>query len=204
MPDSDWRNFSKAAEKNQGPIQHVLSEALAASRRVLEIGSGSGQHACAFARQLPHLLWQPSETSEFFSALAENLRRHGTDNLCPPVLLDVQAAAWPVTRIDAIFSANTLHIMPWQTVEAMFAGIGRTLDDSGLLCIYGAMRYKGAFTSASNEQFDRSLKQRDPRRGIRDFEAVDGLARQQGLILLVDRQMPSHNQLLIWQRQRTD
>lgn len=197
-----FANFSAAAEKNKRPILDKLQQHLHNRKAVLEIGSGSGQHALFFARKLTHLSWQPTETAEQFAVLQNNLKQHGLDNLQPALLLDAGSTVWPVTTAENIFSANTLHIMPWPTVEAFFAGVGRVLQIDGLLCIYGALRYNGAFTAESNAAFDRWLKRQNPGRGVRDFTAVEQLAQAQGLELLIDHAMPSNNQLLIWQRRR--
>lgn len=193
-------SYSESADKNRQPILEKLRIIFDRAESVLEIGSGSGQHAIFFSQQLPHLTWQVSEIAEKLPALQSNVRQHCSSILAQPVLLNVESDCWPLSHAESIFTANTLHIMPWPVVVKMFIGIGRILDAGGQLCIYGAMRYNDAFTSASNERFDLWLKEQDPVRGIRDFEAVDRLARAQGLKLLDDHAMPSNNQLLVWQR----
>ncbi len=193
-------NFTNSAEKNKQPILNKIRLQLSGAESILEIGSGSGQHALYFAQELPHLIWQASETAEKIPALQKNLQEIQRPNLPAPLLLEVQSPSWPVASCQNIFSANTLHIMPWPAVCAMFSGIGKTLRPGGLLIIYGAMRYNGDFTSESNAKFDRWLKEQDPARGIRDFEAVDQLAQEQQLELLNDYLMPSSNQLLVWRR----
>lgn len=167
---------------------------------MLEIGSGTGQHAVFFARALPHLLWQPSDRAEWLPALRARIAQEGPENLAAPIELDVTWAPWPIFDADTIYSANTLHIMAWQEVEAFFAGVGRTLAKAAhrTLAVYGPFKYRGAFTTPSNAAFDESLKSRDPASGIRDFEAVDALARAQGLVLSADHAMPANNQLLVW------
>lgn len=192
--------FSEACERNKGPILAVLREALAESTSVLEIGSGTGQHAVHFARQLLHLDWQPTDRGEYLPSLAARIALEGPPNLRSPVELDVDGRNWPFGGMDAVFSANTLHIMSWSTVASFFEGIGRVLLQGGLLLVYGPFRYDGAFTSASNAAFDADLRSRDPASGIRDFEAVDALARTQGLCLVKDHAMPANNQLLAWRR----
>jgi SAM-dependent methyltransferase len=189
---------SEACERNKGPILEVLAAELAASRSVLEIGSGTGQHAVHFARHLPGLGWQPTELAAELGPLAERIRLEGPPNLHPAVALDVRTNPWPVGRVDAVFSANTLHIMAWDAVEHFFRGIGTVLAMPGVLCIYGPFRYRGEYTSASNAEFDRFLKRRDPLSGIRDFEALERLAAAQGLELARDHAMPANNQTLIW------
>jgi len=192
--------FSEACERNKHPILDALRDAFADAAEVLEIGSGTGQHAVHFARHLPHLAWQPTDRAEHLPALAARIALEGSDNLRRPVVLDVTETSWPVDRADAVFSANTLHIMSWPEVEHFFAGVGRVLATGGTLAVYGPFRYGGCYTSASNEQFDLGLHERDPASGIRDFEAVDALARDRGLALLADRAMPANNQLITWCR----
>jgi SAM-dependent methyltransferase len=191
---------SEACERNKGPILAVLEGELAASRSVLEIGSGTGQHAVHFSRHLPHLSWQPTEVGAELGPLAERIRLEGTPNLRPAMALDVRVHPWPVGRVEAVFSANTLHIMAWDAVEHFFRGIGAVLAVAGVLCVYGPFRYRGAYTSASNEEFDRFLRRRDPASGIRDFEALERLAAAAGLELAADHAMPANNRTLVWRR----
>jgi SAM-dependent methyltransferase len=203
---ADLAPLSEACERNKGPILEVLRQALAASQRVLEIGSGTGQHASWFSAHLPHLVWQPSDRGEYLALLRRRLEQGHPPNLLQAVELDVRARPWPVAGVDAVFTANTLHIMEWSAVEELFRGIGTVLHRGdaperphpGVLCVYGPFRYRGRYTSDSNAAFDRFLKDRDPRSGIRDFEAVDTLARSQGLHLQADHAMPANNQLLVW------
>ena len=190
--------LSEACERNKDPILKVLRGAFAATRQVLEIGSGTGQHAVYFARHLPKLRWQPSDTAQYLDPLRAFIGAEGGANLAPPVLLDVRNHPWPVAGIDAVFSANTLHIMSWEAVRELFRGVGTHLGAAGVLCIYGPFRYAGRYTSESNAAFDRHLKERDAASGIRDFEAVNALARQEGLELDGDHDMPAHNRTLVW------
>jgi SAM-dependent methyltransferase len=193
--------FSEACERNKGPILEVLKSELASSRSVLEIGSGGGQHAVHFSAALPHLGWQPSELGEQIEPLAERIRREGGANLRAPIALDVCRHPWPVPRpVDAVFSANTLHIMPWSAVREFFRGVGGLLERPGVLCVYGPFRYQGRHTSESNAEFDGWLKARDPVSGVRDFEALDELARDAGLLLAADHAMPANNRTLVWRR----
>jgi hypothetical protein len=164
---------------------------------VLEIGSGTGQHAVHFATHLPHLLWQPSDTGAYLTGLRERIAVEGTPNLLPALELDVRNQPWQLESVDAIFTANTLHIMGWPAVEALFRGVGAVAP--AVLCVYGPFRYGGKYTSASNADFDRYLRARDPESGIRDFEAVNTLSSEAGLSLLADHAMPANNQLIIWQ-----
>lgn len=191
---------SEAAERNKAPILAILAQAFAHSRRVLEIGSGTGQHAVHFAGHLPHLTWQPTDRGEYLDGLRARLAQEGTPNLRPPLALDVRNLPWQVEPVDAIFTANTLHIMSWSAVEDLFRGVGAVLVAPAVLCIYGPFRYNGQYTSASNAEFDRYLKARDPQSGIRDFMDVNALSSQQGLSLLADHSMPANNQLLIWHK----
>jgi cyclopropane fatty-acyl-phospholipid synthase-like methyltransferase len=178
----------------------MLRDELAGSTRVLEIGSGTGQHAVHFARNLPHLVWQPTDRADYLPDLAARIAEEGTPNLLSPLELDVRHRQWPQVTVDAVYSANTLHIMSWPEVEAFFSGVGQTLAQSGVLAVYGPFRYAGKFTSESNADFDRSLRTRDPASGIRDIEAVGRLAETQGLALTADHPMPANNQLLVWKR----
>ena len=191
---------SEACERNKGPILEVLSGALAASRAVLEIGSGTGQHAVHFARHLPHLRWQPTERAAELAPLAERIALEGPANLAAAIELDVRVHPWPVVSCDAVFSANTLHIMAWEAVEDFFRGVGRALGAPGVLCVYGPFRYRGGYTSDSNAEFDRFLRRRDPASGLRDFEALTSLAGAQGLELAAEHAMPANNQTLVWRR----
>lgn len=190
--------FSEACERNKDPILAVLRPAFAASREALEIGSGTGQHAVYFARHLPQLRWHPSDTAENLAALRARIAQEGTPNIAPPVRLDVRAHPWPVSGVDAVFSANTLHIMSWEAVQEFFRGVGELLAGAGVLAVYGPFRYAGRYTSESNAMFDRYLQERDSVSGIRDFEAVDALARREGLELDSDHDMPAHNRTLVW------
>lgn len=196
----DSKPFSESCERNKEAIVGVLRQVLARSQRVLEIGSGTGQHAVFFAAELPHLRWQTSDLAANHPGIQAWIRASGSTNVLAPCVLDVDAPVWPVQDMDAIFSANTAHIVAWPQVENLFQGVGRTLQAQGLFCLYGPFNYRGEFTSASNAQFDAWLKQRDARSGIRDFEALDRLAQQQGLILQDDYAMPANNRILVWRK----
>jgi cyclopropane fatty-acyl-phospholipid synthase-like methyltransferase len=197
---------SEACERNKGPILEVLAVELATSHAVLEVGSGTGQHAVHFARHLPQLTWQPSEVADEQAALAERIRLEGPPNLRAPMVLDVRSVPWPLplggAAFDAVFSANTLHIMAWDAVRDFFRGAGETLAAGGVLCVYGPFRYRDRYTSDSNADFDAWLHARDPESGIRDFEALDALARAQDLRLTADHAMPANNQTLVWRARR--
>jgi SAM-dependent methyltransferase len=190
--------FSEACERNKQPILETLREALARHRHVVEIGAGTGQHAVHFARGLPHLRWLPTDRAEYLPGIAARVAAEGPANLHAPIELDVMQPEWPSLVADAVYSANTLHIMSWIEVEAFFRGVGRILGNRGVLVVYGPFRYGGSFTSGSNAAFDRALRDRDPASGIRDFEAVTSLAAAQGFELQADHAMPANNQLLAW------
>jgi SAM-dependent methyltransferase len=194
------KQFSSACERNREPILATLRELLATRTRVLEIGSGTGQHAVFFAAHLPHLEWQTSDLPHNHASIIAWQQDAQLHNVLPPLALDAAAAEWPAACFDAIFSANTCHIMAWHEVQAMFEGVGRVLLPGGVLCIYGPFNYGGAFTSASNAQFDASLRAQQPHMGIRDFDTVNALALAQGLTLQADHAMPANNRLLVWQR----
>ncbi len=190
---------SDACERNKGPILQVLRPAFSACKHVLEIGSGTGQHAVHFATEMPGIVWQPSEQAESMPALRKRIFNEGPSNLRAPVELDVTQLPWDVRRVDGVFTANTLHIMHWPQVEALFAGLPAVVKPEAVLAIYGPFRYGGDYTSESNESFDTLLHARDPQSGIRDFEAVGALARGAGFALVADHPMPANNQALIWQ-----
>ena len=182
--------FSEAAERNRGAILAVLKRVFRGSRRVLEIGSGTGQHAAYFAAALPHLVWQASDVAENLPGIREWISSPA------PLELDVDKQ-WPAVAADAVFSANTCHIMSWPQVERMFAGVAK-MQSVEALCVYGPFSYGGKHTSDSNARFDAMLRARDPASGIRDFEALDALAASRGFSLAEDNAMPANNRLLVW------
>jgi len=193
---------SEACERNKRAILGILRQAFAGTSAVLEIGGGTGQHAVFFATHLQHLRWQSTDRADSFGALRARVQQEGPQNCESPVELDVDHRPWPAALVDrpfdAVFTANTLHIMSWPSVENLFDGIGPVLADGGILCVYGPFSYGGRFTAPSNERFDRALRARDVLSGIRDFESVDALAARQGLVLIADHAMPANNQLLCW------
>lgn len=188
--------FSQACENNKTAIQTLLQQAFAHCSRVLEIGSGTGQHALHFAKHLPHLYWQASDQPIYLSALAERIRRAALPNLPCPLQLDICVDGAPTTPADGLFTANTLHIMPWPVVEHFFSRLTELTAARASLCIYGPFNYNGQFSSASNQAFDASLKSRDPAMGIRGIEQVLVLAARQGFSLHQDFAMPANNRLL--------
>lgn len=193
--------FAESCEQNRDPILAVLRRVFVDRCEVLEIASGTGQHAVYFGAALPHLTWRTSELPASHAGIRAWLNEAALANVIAPVALDVNDPAWPVERVDAVFNANTVHIVAWPAVQRMFSGIGRVLAPGGLLCLYGPFNYHGTFTSESNARFDAWLKSRDPASGVRDFEALDHLAGEQGLRLIEDIEMPVNNRTLVWRRQ---
>jgi hypothetical protein len=188
--------FSEACERNKQPILEVLRSAFAGRTQVLEIGSGTGQHAVHFAAHLTHLIWHPTEQLAYLPDLGARVKLEGSRNLRAPTVLDVKQAVWPLRSVDGIFTANTLHIMSWPEVMAMFRGLNAALPSAGILCVYGPFRYSGRYTSDSNRDFDRMLQERDPKSGLRDIQDITALAAQYGLRLRADHDLPANNRLL--------
>jgi len=193
--------FSAACDRNKDPILEVLRVRFADRTQVLEIGSGTGQHAVHFARALNHLTWHPTEQLSYLQDLNERVKLEGPHNLRTPTLLDVRQALWPLRNVDAVFTSNTLHIMSWPEVLALFRGVGGVLAPGGVLGVYGPFRYQGRYTSDSNKEFDRMLQERDPDSGLRDIEDVTVLAGQYGLRLDADHDLPANNRLLIFTKE---
>jgi len=192
--------FSQACENNHSPIGAVLTRLFSTSASVLELGSGTGQHAVWFAPQLPHLHWQTSDRVENHSGINQWLDESGLENIGAPIALDISRDDWPTEPFDAVFSSNTAHIMAWPEVEIMFSQVAGTLSAGGLFCLYGPMKYSGVITAESNRAFDHRLKANNPRQGIREFNDLDQLALIAGMSLLEDNSMPANNRLLVWQK----
>jgi hypothetical protein len=184
--------FSEASERNRAPILTVLKRIFAKTRCVLEIGSGTGQHAAYFAAALPHLVWQASDVAEHLAGIREWIADPA------PIELDVDKP-WPAVNADAAYSANTCHIMSWAQVQKMFEGVGK-INSLKTFCLYGPFNYHGRHTSESNARFDAMLRARDPASGLRDFEAIDALAQSVGLVLQEDNAMPANNRLLVFRK----
>lgn len=191
---------SPASERNREPILEVLKRAFPREGRVLEIGAGTGQHAVHFASHLSGLEWIASDRIEHHPGIGAWVAHAGPPNISGPVELDVTQSRWPVDRVDAVFSANTAHIMHWPEVKAMIAGVGRILKPGGVFCLYGPFRYGDDHTSASNERFDARLKSEDPGMGIRDRYDIERLARDAGMALSDDVAMPANNRTLVFTR----
>lgn len=194
--------FSQSCENNKLPILQVISEVYVKPVEVLEIGSGTGQHACYFAQKLPHITWQCSDLRENIPGIDQWVAEAELTNLNPPLELDVTMSIWPVTEINALFSANTLHIISWSKIEILFQRLQRYLHTGARCCFYGPFNYQGNYTSDSNARFDQWLKTREPLSGIRDFEAIQDLAQAAGMRLIDDIAMPANNRLSIWQKER--
>jgi cyclopropane fatty-acyl-phospholipid synthase-like methyltransferase len=194
--------YSEACERNRDPILDVLRVAFADAREVLEIGSGTGQHAVYFARHLPHLTWHASDVAEHHAGINAWIAEAALPNLRAPVALDVREERWPVAAgsVDGVFSANTLHIMDWGAVEAFFRGVASVLKPGGVLAVYGPFNDGGQFTAPSNARFDAMLRARGEGSALRDVEAVDALARGIGLARTLDAPMPANNRTLVWRR----
>ncbi len=192
--------FAPSSERNRDPILAVLRDHFADRRRVLEIGSGTGQHAVHFAAAMPSLEWQASERQANLPGLRMWLDEARLPNTPPPLALDV-SGAWPDRRFDAVFTANTLHIMGWDDVVRMFESMPRVLDDDATLAIYGPFDDDGRHTSEGNAAFDARLRREDPRQGLRDKQAVAALARGIGFAPAEDREMPANNRTLVFRRQ---
>ena len=193
-------SFSEACERNKSPILEVLLGVFARSRGVLEIGSGTGQHAVYFAGHLAHLQWHPTEQSAYLAALSSRVSAEPRPNLHPPIELDVHQSVWPEVEVDAVFSANTLHIMSFPAVQCFFEGVGRLLPTQGHLAVYGPFKYQGRYTSVSNQQFDQMLRRRDAASGLRDLDEITPLAAANRLRLVADHDLPAHNRLLVFVR----
>lgn len=204
------RQHSPSAERNREPILAVLREVLPPAGRVLEIASGTGQHAICFAGALPGLDWQPSDPdADARASIAAWIAHAGLANVRAPLALDVHQADWGVQpvnaldQIDAVVCINMIHISPWSATQALFAGASRRLVDGGVLYLYGPYKRGGAQTSPSNDAFDQQLRSRDPAWGVRDMEAVVALGASVGLVCDEPIAMPANNFSLVF-RKRLD
>lgn len=193
-----------ATRRNRDAILEVLKDELRGAQAVLEIGSGTGQHAVYFGKALPYLCWQTSDRAENHAGIQAWLDAEKVDNVLAPLDVDVLVAGDVPGRFDAVFSANTAHIMSLQAVARMFALVGRILPARGRFCLYGPFNVDGAFTSDSNEAFDRSLRAQDAEMGIRDLTDLDSLARESALLRVRQYAMPANNMLIVWEKQEED
>jgi len=198
---TDTRRHAPATERNREPILAILRSVLPARGTVLEIASGTGEHAVHFAGALPDLLWQPSDPDPFAIASCRAWgEAAGLPNLRPPLLLDASAADWPIAEADAILCINMVHISPWEATEGLIAGAARLLEPGGALFLYGPYRRADTAIAPSNAAFDASLRSRDPRWGLRDLEAVVGLAETAGFALEAVHEMPANNLSIVLRR----
>jgi len=194
---SEQLPFAPACERNKAPILDVLKLELPPRGSVLEIGSATGQHVVFFAESLPGLRWQPSDRNEYLPGLRLRLEAEGRGIIEAPIELDV-LQAWPHAKFNAVYSANTAHIMSWKAVCAMFSGVAHCLDADGVFCLYGPFNEKNQFTAPSNAEFDQQLRSQDPEMGLRDIEALESLARQHHLSFVKQYKLPANNQVLIF------
>jgi hypothetical protein len=192
--------YSEACDRNKDSILSVLKIAFADCTQALEIGSGTGQHAVHFARNLPHLQWQASDVSAHLPGIGAWIDEARLPNLPQPIALNVTDREWPALAADAVFTANTLHIMSWEEVELLFRRVSALLAEVEVFAVYGPFKYGGVHTAESNARFDAMLRERDSKSGLRDFEVVDALARDCGFELSADHAMPANNRTAIWVR----
>lgn len=191
--------FSQACENNKNFILPIIQSSFKHSKNLLEIGSGTGQHAVYFAKKMPWLSWQTSDVIENHQGINQWLSEYQENNLIAPIDLNLNAL-WPIAQVDAIYTANTLHIISWSLVKAFFQGVSQHLSSDGKCCIYGPFNYQGKFTSESNANFNDWLKERDSQSGIRDIEKIEELAIRAGLSLEADNEMPANNRLLVFKK----
>lgn len=192
-----------APERNKQPILEVLARVAPSAGKLLEIASGTGQHAAHFAAALPSLLYQPTDLDDANLASIEAWRKDAAlSNLLTPLRLDVSDDAWPVDQVEVLYNANLVHIAPWECAVGLFRGAARHLAPGGVMLLYGPFRIGGAHTAPSNQSFDEDLQRRDPRFGVRALEAVVALADERGLALEERVEMPANNQSLIFRRSR--
>ena len=195
------KQYSQSCVENQVPILNIIKPLLTNVTTVLEVGSGTGQHAVYFAQHLPNLIWQSSDQDQYLNSINSWIDEAKLDNTPMAIPLDVtNTGTWPSIEVDAIFSANTAHIMSWDMVVDFFQGVGKMLNPGGMFILYGPFNYNDEYTSQSNANFDLWLKERDLNSAIRDFEALNKLAAEAGLILVNDYEMPANNRILYWKK----
>jgi cyclopropane fatty-acyl-phospholipid synthase-like methyltransferase len=200
MGKETGKPFSQACENNKDPILAILRQCLVPGSQVLELGSGTGQHARYFAEQLPEVRWQPTDVAPNLAGIESWCADYAGDNLLAPRELDVRSASWSLEISDTLFTANILHIMAWSAVEALFRYLAQHAPAGNQFLVYGPFNYGGKYTSDSNASFDKWLGIQNPESAIRDFEDVDALARAAGYALVADHAMPANNRLLHWRR----
>jgi len=195
--------YSQACENNKAPILEKLQNIFVTPGKVLEVGTGTGQHAVHFANAMPHLQWQPTDHPHAVDTCRPRLAQAALPNILPVLELDVATSSWPVESFTWAFSANTAHIMAWEEVKHMFRNIGERLPKEGAFCLYGPFNNQGRYTSESNAQFDQHLKANAAHMGIRDLEDISKLAKNSGLTLSENHSMPANNQLLVFRTNRS-
>jgi len=192
---------SPSVARNRDPILAALCRVLPPTGTVLEIASGTGEHAVYFAAALPHLIWQPSDQDgKALRSIAAHRANSDLPNLLAPLSLDVAASGWPIEQADAVVAINMVHISPWRATQGLLAGAGRILPPGGVLYLYGAYKENGTHTAPSNEAFDADLRRRNPEWGVRDREAIAELAASHGLTLVARIPMPASNLSLVFRR----
>lgn len=196
--------FSEYADRNGAPISDVLQNEFANCTKVLEIGSGTGQHAVRFAKNLPFLQWQTSDVDENHPGIDAWVNDSSLENLLPPLALDVLTADMPSDSYDGVYSSNTAHIMSIEAVKKMFAIVGNVLTATGVFCLYGPFRQDGEFNTPSNAAFHQSLRSRNPEMGIRHLESLDEYAREQGMTRVRLYAMPANNHIAVWRKEQHD
>ncbi len=193
------KQYSPSCDQNKDPILKIITPLLVNKKSVLEVGSGTGQHSVYFANALAHLSWQASDQAMYLSSVNAWIKEAQLSNMPKALELDV-TGNWPDTIYEAIFSANTVHIMSWKIVLEFFKSASSALANNGLFMLYGPFNYNGQYTSESNANFDVWLAQQNPQSAIRDFEALNELAKQFDLKLIEDFEMPANNRILVWKK----
>lgn len=188
--------YSESCDQNKDVILSVISPLFFSLSNVLEIGSGTGQHAIYFAGKMPHLTWHTSDCQSYLDGINMWLADTGLTNVLPPLELDVSRSQWPQLEVDAVFTANSIHIMQQQDVVNLINGVGKLLKQGGSFVIYGPFNYNGLYTSKSNESFDQWLKDRDPLSGVKNFEEIESMANSNNMQLVTDYEMPANNRIL--------
>ncbi|MEN8260554.1 MAG: DUF938 domain-containing protein [Pseudomonadota bacterium] len=194
--------YSQACVNNRDPILAVIRELFKDTDIVLEIGSGTGQHAVYFAAAMPWLKWQTSDLKMHHEGISAWIEDSGASNVLPPIQLDVDMPVWPVASAGGVFSANTAHIISWESLKSFFRGASRVLEKRAFLTLYGPFNYNNEYTSKSNREFDRWLKSKDPASGIRNWEDICRVAEFEKLTFVEDYEMPANNRLLVWTHAR--
>jgi len=188
--------YSESCDQNKEPILAVIEPLLVSAENVLEIGSGTGQHALYFAGKMPHLTWHTSDCAEYLAGINCWINDSLLSNVKKPFELNVTHSIWPSLKVDSVFTANSVHIMHQEDVMNLFKGVGALLKAGGDFIIYGPFNYNNQYSSESNANFDSWLKNRDPLSGIKHFEKLEMLANEAGMILVTDYKMPANNQIL--------